>query len=77
MSLAAWKFIIDEPIWGAGNLAMRVSLAVVMAESEEVARACLIAWAKAEGLNHRWLEVARVRRIELQPNVVLAWAEGV
>jgi hypothetical protein len=76
--MKAYKFVVPTdrfyPLPEATGLAFKGCLAVVLAASEEEARARLVEYAALDGLESRWLEVARVVEIPLVFRAVLAWA---
>jgi hypothetical protein len=79
MSLAVYKFLVPGdrfyPSKTDPDLAFRGCVAVTVAESPEAARERLIAYAAENGMDSRWLEVARVIVIPLVPGAVCAWAQ--
>jgi hypothetical protein len=75
--LHCYKFVVPTDRFYPlpnGVASFKGCLAVVLATSEEEARARLVEYAALDGLESRWLEVARVVEIPLVPRGVLAWA---
>lgn len=77
--MKVYRFIVPTdrfyPLPSNPSISVRGCIAVVAAESEERARDALRNYAVEEGLDARWLEVAKVTTRPIEDGRVLLWAE--
>lgn len=72
--MSLWKFVIDRETEMAPGVYVNGCLALAIAESEDAARGHLRRYAAGNGIDSRWLEVARVIQLPIADGTVGGWA---
>src|SRR5512138_224386 len=74
--VTVYKFIIRADVWRklpGSDLEVCGCVAATIAESQEQAKKNLERYAAENGMDSRWLEVADVIQLPVDPGVVIAW----